>query len=97
MTEKNRKNAILAHSIAKKVASVENISYRGAIEILDHAKNILENNMKAQRAAVPKEIRDKWGTVVKVLGAETPSTKANVLRKYKGITVEIATKAGGTK
>ena len=46
----DREAAILAHSIAAQVAAVEDITYYGAFHILDHAKAILENEMKRQRA-----------------------------------------------
>lgn len=66
LTKKEKEErAILAHSIARKVASVEDISYRGAIEILDHVKNILKNNMRSQKTAVSVEVMDKCGAVIK--------------------------------
>ncbi len=63
----DREAAILAHSIAAQVAAAEDITYYGAFHILDHAKAILENEMKRQRAKAPAEVRDRWGDVI-----ETP-------------------------
>ena len=64
--ERDRRNAILAHDIAAQVSAVEGITYYGAFQILDHAKAILENNMKGHPAAVPAEVRDKWGNIIKL-------------------------------
>ena len=61
----DREAAILAHSIAAQVAAAEDITYSGAFHILDHAKAILENEMKRQRAKAPAEVRDRGGDVIK--------------------------------
>lgn len=69
----DRDAAILAHSIAAQVAAVDNITYYGAFHILDHAKGILENEMKKQRPTVPPEIRDKWGNEIEAAGEAAPA------------------------
>ena len=71
--DKDREAAILAHSIAAQVAAVEGITYYGAFHILDHAKAILENEMKKQRPTVPPEIRDTWVTVIETAGEGAPA------------------------
>ena len=69
----DRDAAILAHSIAAQVAAVDNLTYYGAFHILEHAKEILDNEMKKQRPTVPKETRDKWGTVIEAAGEGAPA------------------------
>lgn len=76
--ESNRRNAILAHNIATQVVAVEGISYYKAFQILDHAKGILENNMKLQRAEVPAEIRDMWGNIIEIPQADAQGKKEEV-------------------
>ena len=66
--ERENKISILAHSMAAQAAAVENITYKGAINILDRAKFILERRMEDERATVPQEVRDKWGNIIEMPG-----------------------------
>lgn len=62
--ERERNISILAHSIAAQAAAVEGITYKGALNILDRAKFILERQMEDERATVPQVIHDMWGSVI---------------------------------
>lgn len=64
--KKEQDLCILAHSIAEKAVGYGDVTYSEAIQILDYAKGIIETNMKKQRAAVPPEIRDRWGVIIGV-------------------------------
>lgn len=72
--KKERDLYILAHTIAEKAVGYEGATYSEAIQVLDEAKEIIEKNMKKQRAAVPREIRGKWGYIIGVSGTDVPDT-----------------------
>ena len=74
----DREAAILAHSIAAQVAAAEDITYSGAFHILDHAKAILENEMKRQRAKAKRQ-----GTNA------NPPAEAGGCTKIRGITIDL--------
>lgn len=78
--EWNEKSAIIAHSIAIQITSVENITNYGALEIADHVKSIIENGMKNQTPKIGPEIRDTWGNVIKIPGAKAPGEKKDTNR-----------------
>ncbi len=83
MTEKERekrrervkKKTIVAHSIARQAAGIEDGTYQEALQIIDEAKNILEKSMKKQRAWVPPEIRDSWGVIIGMSETEASDKK----------------------
>ncbi len=62
--EREKRRAILAHSIAEQAVTFESTTYTEAIQILNDAKEIITRSMERQRASVPTEIRDKWGVVI---------------------------------
>lgn len=72
--KKEQDLCILAHAIAEKAVGYEGATYSEAIQVLDDAKEIIETNMKKQRATVPQEIRGKWGDIIGVSGTDVPDT-----------------------
>lgn len=62
--DREKKDAILAHSLAKQATEIEGTTYEKAIRILEKAKTILIRSMENQKAEVPSEIRDNWGIVI---------------------------------
>lgn len=64
--ERQRKEAILVHEIAKKITSMPNITFQGAIEITEMVMATIERDMKQTRAHTTEEIRDKWGNLVEL-------------------------------
>ena len=60
------KQAILAHSIAEQITSIPNITFQGALEMVDLARGQIERDMKWTRAYTSPEIRDRWGAVIEM-------------------------------
>ena len=65
-SKKEMRRAVLAHSVAKKVAE-EGITYSDAISILNDAIAIIKSDMTRQQATVPSEIRDRWGNIIDIV------------------------------
>lgn len=67
--EAKEKRLTLAAYSAARQAAAEGTTYSEAIQILERAKDILQVNMRKQRAAVPLEVRDRWGNIIDTLDA----------------------------
>lgn len=64
--EWQKKEAIMAHEIAKQITSIPNITFQGALKIAEMAKGIIERDMKQTGAYTTEEIRDRWGNLIEV-------------------------------
>ena len=76
--ERERNISILAHSIAAQAAAVEGITYKGALNILDRAKFILERQMEDERAAVPQVVRNIWGDIIEMPQADAQGKEGEI-------------------
>ena len=68
MSKKEKRDriiSVLAHLMVAQIATVEDITYAEAKGILSRAEHILENQMKNGSVVAPKEVRDKWNSVIK--------------------------------
>lgn len=48
----------------------QDVTYSEAIQILENAIGIIKRNRDRQRASIPVEIRDRWGVIIGMSGAE---------------------------
>lgn len=73
--EQEKQMCIFTHSIARQVVEYQDVTYSQAIQILENAIGIIQRNRDRQRASVPTEIRDRWGVIIGMSGAEAPDIR----------------------
>ena len=62
----------LAHSVAEQIVALEDITYEESFWALKQAEKIIKNGMDKRRATISPEIRDSWGVVIGMSGANAP-------------------------
>lgn len=70
--ERERQLYTLAHSVAEKIVAFEDITYAEAFTVLKLTEKTIRMDMDKQRATIRPEIRDSWGAIIGVSGANAP-------------------------